>query len=383
MTEIIRRTGLVVGIAALAVALLPYWALAQQPAAGAGTAAAPQAGATTPGQDGATARRGGGFSQPTPADWNDNDGWTQIFDGKTLTNWRCDPDIWKVVDGAIFAESTVEKPTGTTYCTWMGDEPADFDLKVEYKVVGGANSGVQYRSFPQPARSGFPRGGTGARGQGARDGAPAAESTPAPVTTALATVNPCQLQIPVKFPVQARGGAGARGMMPGAQGGQDARGGAAGASAQDSARGGAEANAQASPTESYDVGGYQADFDSNGSLAGQLYENGMATGAPSDATSRGIITYKGQVVHLSAGGVRETIGCADIANNLSGIMNVEGWNYLDIIARGPVLLHLLNGRLITATIDDDPIRQKTKGRIAVQIEGQGQVYFRNLYLKKY
>ena len=53
------------------------------------------------------------------------------------------------------------------------------------------------------------------------------------------------------------------------------------------------------------------------------------------------------------------------------------------MARGPVLLHLLNGRLITAAIDDDPVRRKMNGRIAVQIEGLGEVYFRNIWLNSW
>lgn len=35
-------------------------------------------------------RGGGGFTQPVPADWNNHEGWTQIFDGKSLDNYqRC------------------------------------------------------------------------------------------------------------------------------------------------------------------------------------------------------------------------------------------------------------------------------------------------------
>ena len=72
-------------------------------------------------------RGGGFFSQPTPSDWNDHEGWKQIFDGRTLEGWHCDPEIWKVEDGMFVARSTVEKPVGTSYCTWMGGEPADFE----------------------------------------------------------------------------------------------------------------------------------------------------------------------------------------------------------------------------------------------------------------
>jgi hypothetical protein len=134
---------------------------------------------------------------------------------------------------------------------------------------------------------------------------------------------------------------------------------------------------------SFNVGGYQYDFDFNGNYPGQLYENGLPPGAPDTARSRGISTYKGQVVHMLPEGKRETIGCTGDATDLKGVMNINGWNYIHIIARGPVLMHMLNGRLITLTIDDDPVRRKMNGRIAVQIEGMGEVYFRNLWLRNW
>ena len=49
-------------------------------------------------------------------------------------------------------------------------------------------------------------------------------------------------------------------------------------------------------------------------------------------------------------------------------MNINGWNYIHIMARGPALLHPLNGRLITATIDDDPVRRKMNGCVAPAAE---------------
>ena len=42
------------------------------------------------------------------------------------------------------------RPTkGNTFIVWRGGETADFELKLEYKIVGG-NSGIQYRSFEVP-----------------------------------------------------------------------------------------------------------------------------------------------------------------------------------------------------------------------------------------
>ena len=86
--------------------------------------------------------------QPEPINFDDHDGWTQIFDGKTLKDWDGDPDIWHVEDGALVGVSTPEHPSGTTNIIWRGGEPANFELKLEMKLEGtGANGGLQYRSY--------------------------------------------------------------------------------------------------------------------------------------------------------------------------------------------------------------------------------------------
>jgi hypothetical protein len=76
-----------------------------------------------------------------------DDGWETIFDGKTLEHWDGNPDFWSVRDGAITGQTTAENPTkGNTFIIWRGGEVGDFELKLQYKIVGG-NSGIQYRSF--------------------------------------------------------------------------------------------------------------------------------------------------------------------------------------------------------------------------------------------
>ena len=75
------------------------------------------------------------------------EGWESIFDGKTLEKWDGNPDFWSVQDGAITGRTTKENPTkGNTFIIWRGGEVADFELTLQYKIVGG-NSGIQYRSF--------------------------------------------------------------------------------------------------------------------------------------------------------------------------------------------------------------------------------------------
>ena len=96
---------------------------------------------------------GGGFTQPEPINFDDHDGWTQIFDGKSLKDWDGASDVWHYEDGAIVGESSTEHPSGTTNIIWRGGEPANFRLKLEMKLEGaGANGGVQYRSQLTPPK---------------------------------------------------------------------------------------------------------------------------------------------------------------------------------------------------------------------------------------
>src|SRR5271170_1959841 len=96
---------------------------------------------------------GSGFTQPDAIDFDDHSGWQSMFDGKSLNAWDGDKTFWRVEDGAIVAESTCEKPTGTIYLIWQGGEPADFEMKLEMKGEGArVNSGVQYRGAIQEPR---------------------------------------------------------------------------------------------------------------------------------------------------------------------------------------------------------------------------------------
>ena len=82
-------------------------------------------------------------------DKNDKDGFVQIFDGKTLDNWKGDTALWSVRDGVLTGEETaVTSPLlkANTFLIWQGGNPADFELEAEYRITEEGNSGIQYRS---------------------------------------------------------------------------------------------------------------------------------------------------------------------------------------------------------------------------------------------
>jgi hypothetical protein len=77
-------------------------------------------------------------------------GFTSMFNGKDLSGWEGKPGWWRVEDGAITSESTPAKPCPTAhYLMWRGGKPGDFELRLEYRLIGG-NSGIQFRSRELP-----------------------------------------------------------------------------------------------------------------------------------------------------------------------------------------------------------------------------------------
>ncbi len=92
------------------------------------------------------AGRGMRFTEPSPLDFNDHEGYVPLFDGRSLTAWDGNPKFWRVEDGAIVGESTASNPSGNSYIVHRNLEAKDFTLKFEIKIEGDGGSGIQYRS---------------------------------------------------------------------------------------------------------------------------------------------------------------------------------------------------------------------------------------------
>jgi hypothetical protein len=77
-------------------------------------------------------------------------GFQSIFDGKSLAGWDGDPGFWRVENGAIVGQTAADKqPKQNTFLIWRGGSPADFELKLQFKLTG-FNSGIQFRSIELP-----------------------------------------------------------------------------------------------------------------------------------------------------------------------------------------------------------------------------------------
>jgi len=115
----------------------------------AGLAVGVQVGARMMQQQPATQTGRGGslrFTEPSPIDFNDHDGYVSLFDGVSLKGWDGNPKFWRVASGAIVGESTPSNPSGNSYLVYRNLEAKDFTLKFEIKIEGDGGSGIQYRS---------------------------------------------------------------------------------------------------------------------------------------------------------------------------------------------------------------------------------------------
>lgn len=84
--------------------------------------------------------------QPKP----DKDGFVMLFNGKDLSGWEGNPDIWRVENGCIVGETEAEGKKKLTYNTFLilkDKEFSDFVIRFEYRLTKGGNSGVQFRSW--------------------------------------------------------------------------------------------------------------------------------------------------------------------------------------------------------------------------------------------
>jgi hypothetical protein len=81
----------------------------------------------------------------------DNEGFVQMFDGKTLNGWEGDSTFWRMEDGILVGELTASTPIKTnSFLIWRDGVTADFELKTDFRITPDGNSGINYRSEEMP-----------------------------------------------------------------------------------------------------------------------------------------------------------------------------------------------------------------------------------------
>lgn len=72
-------------------------------------------------------------------------GWINLFDGKTMFGWKANSDVnWKITDGVVHADKGEPGLLLTT------SEFADYELRCDFRLEKGGNSGIFLRSIFTP-----------------------------------------------------------------------------------------------------------------------------------------------------------------------------------------------------------------------------------------
>jgi 3-keto-disaccharide hydrolase len=218
--------------------------------------------------------------RPSPVE-GDEPGFAPIFDGTSLAGWEGDPTYWRVESGAIVGEitpATIVK--SNTFIIWRGGTPKDFELKLDYRITAGGNSGINYRSVVVPD----------------------------PVT----------------------------------------------------------------PSNRFAMRGYQFDLDGGRRYTGNNYEE----------KGRLFLAVRGQVTRVVGNRPPIVVASAGAESQLVTVPT-DDWNAVHLHVRGNTLMHLLNGRLMSVTIDDDAASRPAGGLIGMQVHvgGAMKVEYRNIRLK--
>jgi hypothetical protein len=77
-------------------------------------------------------------------------GFRPLFNGKDLTGWDGNPELWSVEDGCITGKTTgPEQLAYNQFLIWRGGTLKNFELRAKIKQSGN-NTGIQYRSRELP-----------------------------------------------------------------------------------------------------------------------------------------------------------------------------------------------------------------------------------------
>jgi len=105
----------------------------------------------------------------------------------------------------------------------------------------------------------------------------------------------------------------------------------------------------------------------------------------SENTMQGILAYRGQVTEALPGQTNRLVANIGDIRALGGYVNANDWNDYEVIARGGVMMHIMNGQLMAIFIDDnkDSINNQP-GLIGFEIESQPcKISVRDIWLRSF
>ena len=121
------------------------------------------------------------------------------------------------------------------------------------------------------------------------------------------------------------------------------------------------------------VGGYQADFEAGTTFSGINYEE----------RGRGILAQRGTKVTLGANGEKKEEKLPMTSEQLQKAIKPNDWNEYVVVAKGPHLVHKINGNTTSEVIDNSD-KAARSGVLALQLHAGPpmMVQFRNIRMKQ-
>ncbi|HWB32632.1 MAG TPA: DUF1080 domain-containing protein [Acidobacteriaceae bacterium] len=119
--------------------------------------------------------------------------------------------------------------------------------------------------------------------------------------------------------------------------------------------------------------GYQADIDGANRYTGQNYEERKRT----------FLAMRGTIAYIATGEKPAAIASLGSADDLKAFIKNGDWNEYHLIVRGNVMIHILNGHVMSEVIDDDTVNRKFSGLIGVQVHvgPPMKIEYRSMLLK--
>jgi 3-keto-disaccharide hydrolase len=128
------------------------------------------------------------------------------------------------------------------------------------------------------------------------------------------------------------------------------------------------------PENKFAMRGYQYDLDGRKRYDGNNYEE----------KGRLFLAVRGQISHVVGGRPPIVLSSFANADDLASVVTAD-WNAAHLIVRGNTATHILNGRLMSSTVDDDVPNRRSDGLIGVQVHvgPPMKVEYRNIRLKNW
>lgn len=111
------------------------------------------------------------------------------------------------------------------------------------------------------------------------------------------------------------------------------------------------------PANRYAMRGYQCDLDAKNRYTGNNYEE----------KGRLFLALRGQMTRVTGTHIPVVVSSVGEDKELSAAVPLQAWNTVHLIVKGNVLTHIINGRVMAVTIDDDAKGRMMEGLIGVQV----------------